>query len=139
MLSQVVRVGRACYAFAGQIVAADIAKADNVESAALIVQCGELPLRVLCAPHEDGRLPYGTWETRHLAGYGRVGGIVEDDFNTSVGQQIGVTIWSFRRLILRPGDPQFGQWHETTELLPSPYQYDRVLVTARIHRQTFGD
>ena len=135
--AQFARVGRAFYAFAGQILAADIVKNDDIESAALIVRCGEVPLRVLCAPRDDGRLPYGTWETRYLTGFGRVGAIVEDDFDTAVGQQISVTIWSFRRLVLRPGDSQFGQWHETAELFPSPFKYDRVLVTARVHRQTF--
>jgi hypothetical protein len=58
---------------------------------------------------------------------------VEEDFSIGVGERIGVTIWSFNRLILGPGDPAFGQWHESTELPPSPFIYDRVVVTARIH------
>ena len=81
------------------------------------------------------RLPWGTWETRYLTGFGRVQGIVEEDFRTaSIGRPFGVTIWRFRRLVLTPGDAMFGQWHETVELLPLPYRYDRVYVTARIHR-----
>ena len=46
----------------------------------------------------------------------------------------GVTIWGFQRLVLQPGDPLFGQWHESTELLPLPLHYDRVVVVARVHR-----
>lgn len=133
--AQFVRTGRAEYAYSGQILAAEIEKHDGIESATLMVQCGEIPLRAACGPSEDGRLPYGTWETRYLAGYSRISGIVEDAFESSVGQQINVTIWSFRRLVLRPGDPQFGQWHETEELLPTPYGHDRITVTARVHRQ----
>ena len=48
---------------------------------------------------------------------------------------MGVTLWSFRRLSLTPGDPFFGHWHDTSELLTSPFAYDRVLVTARLHRK----
>lgn len=131
------RVGAAHYAFAGQIAAADLLKDDEYESAFLLVQCGEIPVRVFCAPGTDGRLPYGTWETRYLTGYGRFRAIVEESFETGIGRQVGVTIWSFRRLVLRPGDAMFGEWHETTELPPTPYQYDRVVVTARVHRQVF--
>lgn len=131
---QLVRVGRGLYAFAGQITQAEIVKDEGLETAALVVQCGVAPLRVLCAPQTDGTLPYGTWETRYLVGTGRLYGIVEEDFAIGVGERIGVTIWSFRRLLLSPGDPAFGEWHESVELLPTPYRYDRVLVTARIHR-----
>ena len=134
--AQFVRVGRAQYAFAGQITDADVQKSDDYESAAVIVQCGEIPVRVLCAPGPDYRLPYGTWETRYLTGYSRIAGIVEDDFGV-VGKQVTVTVWSFRRLVLRPGDAQFGEWRETTELPPTPYQFDRVVITARVHRPLF--
>ncbi len=82
--------GRAQYAFAGQITDADVQKSDDYESAAVIVQCGEIPVRVLCAPGPDYRLPYGTWETRYLTGYSRIAGIVEDDFGV-VGKQVTVT------------------------------------------------
>lgn len=132
--SQFVQVEWATYAFAGQIAAADIQKHEGMESAALIVQCGGVPLRVLCAPQPDGTLPYGTWETRHLIGISRIYGAVEEDFSIAVGERVGVIIWGFRRLILTPGDSAFGQWHETTELLPTPYPFDRVVVTARLHR-----
>jgi hypothetical protein len=131
---QLIQVGRGLYAFAGQIGQADIVKDEGVETAALIVQCGEAPVRLMCAPRADGTLPYGTWETRYAAGTGRLYGLVEEDFAVGVGERIGVTIWSFQRLILTPGDVAFGHWHESTELAPTPYQYDRVLVTARIHR-----
>ena len=131
---QFLQVERSQYAFAGQVTAADIQKQEGMESAALIVQCGVVPLRVLCAPRADGTLPYGTWETRHLIGTGRVYGTVEEDFSIGVGERVGVTIWGFRRLILTPGDSAFGQWHEVAELHPTPYAYDRVVVTARLHR-----
>ena len=130
-----VRVGRALYAFAGQIEAAELMKEDQVETATVLVRCGEIPLRVFCAPQADGQLPFGTWETRYLTGYGRVYGVAEEDFSTAVGRQTGVTIWSFRRLKLAPGDPQFGEWYESAELQPTPYVHDRILVTARVHRQ----
>jgi hypothetical protein len=131
---QFVRVGCGQFAFSGQVVQAQIQKSDDYESAALMVQCGEIPLRVFCAPGMDGRLPFGTWETRTLTGVSPLVGIVEDDFSVGVGKQVSVTIWSFRRLVLRPGDAQFGRWHETDELLPTPYEFDRVLITARVHR-----
>jgi hypothetical protein len=132
--SHLIATGRGLYAFAGQVEQADIVKDEGFETAALIVRCGEVPVRLMCAPQADGTLPYGTWETRYVAGTGRLYGIVEEDFAVGVGERIGVTIWSFERLILTPGDPAFGQWHESIELPPTPYRYDRVLVTARIHR-----
>ena len=131
---QLLQVERGTYAFAGQIVQADIVKEEGLETAALVVQCGEVPVRVLCAPQSDGTLPYGTWETRYIVGTGRLLGIVEEDFSIAVGERIGVTIWGFQRLILRPDDAAFGQWHESVELPPSPFPYDRVVVAARIHR-----
>ena len=133
--SQLILVERGSYAFAGQITLADIVKDEGLETAALVVQCGVAPIRVMCAPQADGTLPYGTWETRYVAGTGRLYGLVEEDFAVGVGEQIGVTVWGFQRLILSPGDSAFGQWHESTELLPTPYLYDRVVVTARIHRR----
>ena len=132
--SQLVALGNGLYAFAGQILEAEIVKDEGIETAALIVQCGGASIRVMCAPQEDGTLPYGTWETRYVTGTGRLYGVVEEDFAVGVGERIGVTIWSFKRLILKPGDAAFGEWYESTELPSSPYQYDRVLVTARIHR-----
>jgi hypothetical protein len=134
-------VGPATYAFAGQIVEADLFRADEgtagADSGVVLVQCGDVAVRVTCAPQEDGVLPWGTWETRYLSGIGRLQGIVEEDFHTAIGRPQGVTIWQFRRLILRPGDPLFGQWHESVELLPSPFRYDRIIVTARVHRNRF--
>jgi hypothetical protein len=131
---QLVRIGPATYAFAGQIVEADLFKSDGDETGVVLVQCGEVAVRATCAPQEDGMLPWGTWETRYLAGVGRLQGIVEDDFQSSIAHPSGLTIWQFRRLVLSPGDPLFGQWHESVELLPSPYRYDRIVVTARVHR-----
>lgn len=131
---QLINVGRALYALAGKIDQAEIVKEESFETASLVVQCGIAPIRVMCAPQADGTLPYGTWETRYLAGTGRIYGFVEEDFAVGVGERIGVTIWGFHRLVLTPNDPAFGQWHESTELPPSPYLYDRVVVSARIHR-----
>jgi len=133
--TQFVRVCPALYAFAGQIVEAELVMEDDEQTAVLLVDCGIVRLRVTCAPQADGRLPYGTWETRHLSGIGRVQGIVEDEFKTGIGHPTNVTVWRLQRLILRPGDPLFGQWHESVELLPLPLHYDRVIVTARIHRE----
>ena len=50
--------------------------------------------------------------------------------NQPVGERIGVTIWGFQRLVLAPDDAAFGEWYESVELPPTPYLYDRVLVTA---------
>jgi hypothetical protein len=134
-------IGPATYAFAGQIVEADLFRVEEgiagAESGVVLVQCGDVAVRVTCAPQEDGVLPWGTWETRYLTGIGRLQGIVEEDFHSAIGRQQGITIWQFRRLILSPGDPLFGQWHETVDLLPSPYRYDRIIVTARVHRNRF--
>jgi hypothetical protein len=129
------RVAPGHYALAGQIAEAELFKDGEAQSAVVTVDCGLAPVRVTCAPQEDGILPWGTWETRFLSGIGRIQGIVEEDYRSSIGRAVGVTIWQFRRLVLGPGDPLFGQWHETTELPPQPYRYDRIFVTARIHRQ----
>lgn len=129
-----IHVAPATYAFAGKIVEAEIIREDDQESAILLVDCGEFPLRVSCGPAEDGRLPYGTWETRYLVGLSRIRGIVESDFATKIGEPVGVTIWAFRRLVLAPGDPVFGQWHESDMLHATPFTFDRVVVSARMHR-----
>jgi hypothetical protein len=134
---QFIQLGQAFVAFAGQITQAEIVKAEGFETAALVVNCGVAPLRVMCAPQADGTLPYGTWETRYIVGTGRLYGVVEEDFAVGVGERIGVTIWGFNRLVLSPADPAFGQWYASVELPPTPFAYDRVLVTARIHRQKF--
>lgn len=133
--SQFVQVGRARYGFSGQIKDADLFKQDEEQFAALVVDCDGVLLRVLCLPGEDGMLPFGVWETRYLAGCITLQGIVEDDFGLTVGHSSGITLWQFRRLVLTPGDPNFGRWHESVELLPTPYTFDRILVTARLHRQ----
>lgn len=131
-------IGPALYAFAGQIVEADLFHTDHPETgpqtAIVTVNCGAVFVRVTCAPQDDGLLPWGTWETRYLTGVGRLQGVVVEDYHASVGRSLGVTIWGFRRLVLRPGDPLFGQWNETIDLPPSPIRYDRVIVTARVHR-----
>ncbi len=129
-----IQVSPATYAFSGQIAQAEIVREDDQQSAVLLVNCGDIPLRVNCGPAEDGRLPYGTWETRYLTGLSRIQGIVESEFVTGIGQPVGVTIWRFRRLVLTPGDPVFGQWYESDTLLATPFTYDRLFVTARLHR-----
>ena len=128
------RIAPATYAFAGQIEAAEIENTNGSETAVLLVKCGEIPLRVICAPEENGRLPFGTWETRFLTGVSRIHGLVEDDFQTSIGQSVDVTIWHVLRLVLTPGDAVFGQWHESDQLMPTPYRYDRVVIQSRLHR-----
>lgn len=133
--SRLVRTGPGWYAFCGQIVAAEIGKHEGAESAVLLVQCGDLPIRVTCAPKSDGTLPWGTWETRYLAGFAPLAGIVEDDFASGIGESIGATVWHFNRLILAPGDPNFGLMVESDELPPLPYRWDRIYVTARVHRR----
>jgi hypothetical protein len=127
------KIGPGLYAFAGQIDEADIVYGQE-QLAHLSINCGALFLRATCAPGEDGMLPYGTWETRHIAGVASVQGLVEENFEVGVGRNVNVTLWNFRRLILRPGDASFGQWHESVELPASPYKYDRIYVTARLHR-----
>lgn len=134
--SRFVKIGPAMYAFAGQITEANLFSEDDEQTAVLLVMCGEIPLRVICAPQDDGRLPFGTWETRYISGLCRLQGIMEDDFATGIGQTVEATVWNTRRLILTPGDPKFGDWHETTELSTSPYRYDLVLITTRLHRKS---
>lgn len=131
------QVGAAQYVFAGQIKEAEIFREEGEETAVVSVDCSGIPVRVTCAPHEDGRLPEGTWETRYLTGYGRIQGIVEDDFTTAIGQSLNVIIWGFKRLVLTPGDPVLGEWHEMDVLPSAPYLYDRVLIKARPHRSIF--
>ncbi len=128
-----VKCGPGRAAFAGQVEDADLIEVDGMQGATLIVNCGGLPLRVYCGPADDGRLPFGTWETRYISGISRINGVVEEDYSLP-GKRVDVTVWSFRRLVLSPGDALFGQWHDSFDLPPAPYQYDRVLVTARVHR-----
>lgn len=135
LASQCVRTGPGQVALAGQIREAEIGKVDGEDRAVLLVDCGGLPLRVTCLAQEDGTLPWGTWETRWLAGHALLAGIVDDDFASGIGEPVGVTIWHFNRLVLTPGDPHFGQWIEMDELLPLPFAFDRILVTARAHRR----
>src|SRR3954467_8841810 len=54
---QLIQVDRGLYAFAGRIEQADIVREEGFETAALVVQCGVAPVRLLCAPHSDGVLP----------------------------------------------------------------------------------
>lgn len=133
LLHRFEHVGRAVYAFSGQIVEADIVKEDGVETATVLIKAGDVTFRATCAPDVDGRLPYGTWETRTITGLARFQGIVEDDFASPIGAPVSVMVWRFRRLVLTPGDPLFGAWHESDDLLPVPYRYDRVLVVGKIH------
>ena len=129
-----VHVGSATYAFAGQIVEADI-EYGKEQLAYLSIDCGPVHLRVTCAPGEDGHLPYGTWETRYISGLAYVQGIVEDSYENPVGRNTNVIVWHFRRLVLTPGDAVFGEWHASDELPPHPLGVDRVLVTARVHKE----
>jgi hypothetical protein len=128
------QVGRARYAFTGQIEEAEIIKESELETATLLIRAGEVLFRAICAPDDEGRLPFGTWETRTITGVAPMHGIVEDDFSSAIGSPVGVTIWSFRRLILAPGDPHFGVWHASDELPDSPFRYDQIVVEGRLHR-----
>ena len=105
------QVAPATYAFTGQIVEADFLNEGGLESAVLLVNCGDATLRVTCAPGVDGRLPYGTWESRTMTGLARLNGIVEEDFSMPLGNPIGATVWGFRRLLLTPDDAAFGEWY----------------------------
>ena len=136
-----IQVLRGRYAFAGQIKEAEINRVtgsagSEENEAILLVDCGVVPIRVTCAAREDGLLPWGTWETRFLAGYAGLQGIVEEDFSTSIGQTVSLTIWSIHRLVLTPGDPLFGQWYEGDTLVAAPLGFDRVWITARLHRHS---
>ncbi|MBV7336940.1 hypothetical protein KFU94_53685 [Chloroflexi bacterium TSY] len=128
-----VHVGPATYAFTGQIQQAELFKELEEESAIVIVDCAGIRLRVTCGAMDDGRLPFGTWETRYLTGISLIQGIIEEDFSMPIGEFIGATVWSIRRLVLTPGDPLFGQWHHSNELARAPYTYDTVLISARLH------
>src|SRR3954469_11929879 len=44
---QLIQVGRGQYAFAGKIEQADIVRAESIETAALVVQCGVAPVRLM--------------------------------------------------------------------------------------------
>lgn len=135
-----VRTGPATFAFCGKITQAELEKEgeglEAIESAVLLVECDGVPLRVTCAAQSDGMLPFGTWETRTLSGHGLLSGMLEDDFASGIGETVGVTAWSFRRLVLTPGDPHFGEWTESGRLLPTPIGQDRIFVTARMHRRS---
>lgn len=129
-----VRTGPAQYAFCGKIRAAELSKVDGVQRGVLLVDCGIAPVRVTTLAQADGTLPWGTWETRFICGHLLLEGLVEDAFAEGVGEAVGATIWSFRRLMLTPGDQSFGAYYESDALLPQPFVYDRLFVTARLHR-----
>lgn len=130
-----VRVGSATYAFAGRIDTAEI-EYGREQIAHLSIDCGILSLRVTCAPGDEGLLPEGTWETRYICGLALVQGIVDESFETGVGESVTLTIWQFERLVLEPGDPNFGRRFESDSLPPAPYRHDRIFVNARLHRRT---
>ncbi len=134
LIPRFARIGPAFYAFAGQIVEADI-EYGRTQMAVLVVDCGIVTLRVACAPNSDGILPEGTWETRFTAGFAPVQAIVEESFAAPVGRVVDISLWGFRRLLLSPGDAAFGSWHESSEIPPAPFTYDRLLIQARVHRQ----
>lgn len=133
-----VRTGPAQYAICGQIRAAELEKIDGVQRGVLLVDCGIAPVRVTCLAQADGTLPWGTWETRSLTGHLLLEGLVEDAFAAGIGEVVGVTIWHFSRLMLTPGDPNFGSFYEADALPPQPFVYDRIFVTARLHRATLS-
>ncbi len=99
MPERFVRVGRAQYAFAGQIEAAETMQHDDVETATLIVRCGEIPLastalhrRMAGFPMAHGKrdiwratAAYMVWP-RKISRWGRAAR--------------SATFWSFRRLVL---------------------------------------
>ena len=128
------QIGPALYAFAGQIVEADI-EYGSAQMAVVVVNCGIVTLRVACAPNDDGVLPEGTWETRYAAGFAPVQAIVEESFSSSVGRTVDLSMWGFRRLLLSPNDSAFGTWHPSSEIPPAPFTSDRLLIQARVHRQ----
>lgn len=132
---RMMRTGPAQYAVSGPIIQADIARLDDRQVATLIVDCDGTPVRVTCEPGDDGLLPFGTWETRFFTGFVLLEGIAEDDFAVPLGEPVGLTIWHFSRLALHPGDPHFGEWLVTDSLPPLPFSHDRIIVTARQHRQ----
>ena len=128
------QIGPALYAFAGQIVEADI-EYGSVQMAVVAVDCGIVTLRVAFAPNDDGVLPDGTWETRYAAGFAPVQAIVEESFASPVGRTVDLSLWGFRRLLLSPNDSAFGSWHPSSEIPPTPYTHDRLLIQASVHRQ----
>ena len=123
------QIGPALYAFAGQIVEADIQYGSN-QMAVIVVDCGIVTLRVACAPNDDGVLPEGTWETRYAAGFAPVQAIVEESFSSPVGRTVDLSMWGFRRLLLSPNDSAFGTWHPSSEIPPAPFTSDRLLIQA---------
>ena len=136
LTSRFTQIGPALYAFAGQIVEADI-QYGSTQMAVVVVDCGFVTLRVACAPNSDGVLPEGTWETRYAAGFAPVQAIVEESFTSPVGRTVDVSMWEFRRLLLSPDDSAFGTWHTSSEIPPAPFTRDRLLIQARVHRQGF--
>ena len=129
-----IHIGPALYAFAGQIVEADI-EYGRTQMAVVVVDCGIVTLRVACAPNHDGVLPEGTWETRFAAGFAPIQAIVEESFASAVGRTVDVSMWEFRRLLLSPSDDAFGMWYTSSEIPPTPFTCDRLLIEARVHRQ----
>ena len=134
LTSRFTQIGPALYAFAGQIIEADI-QYGSAQMAVVVVDCGFVTLRVACAPNDDGVLPEGTWETRHAAGFAPVQAIVEESFSSPVGRTVDLSMWGFRRLLLSPNDSAFGTWHPSSEIPPAPFTCDRLLIQARVHRQ----
>ena len=134
--SRLRQIGPALYAFSGQIVEADI-EYGPAQMAVVVVDCGIVALRAACAPNSEGVLPEGTWETRYMAGFAPLQAIVEESFTSPVGRTVNVSMWEFRRLLLSPADSAFGTWHTSSEIPPTPFTCDRLLIQARVHRQGF--
>lgn len=134
---QLVPLGLAIYAFSGTVTEAAIEYGQE-QHAILAVDCGPATIRIACAPQADGTLPYGTWETRSMVGMVYLRGLPEDSFPGGIGPNTDVTISRFRRLVLTPGDPHFGEWHEEVALPGAPVDHHRIYVVARVHRTLAG-
>ncbi len=133
---RLVHLGPGLYAFSGTIAEAALEYGPE-QHGVLTVDCGPVVIRVTCAPQADGTLPYGTWETRSMAGLVHLRGLPEDSYPGGIGPATGVTVSRFRRLVLEPTDPHFGEWHEEVALPALPVdRRHRIYVVARVHRRT---
>ncbi len=132
---RLVRLGVGLYAFRGIVVEAALEYGPE-QHGILAVDCGPVVIRVTCAPQADGTLPHGTWETRSMAGLVHLRGLLEDSYPGGIGPVTGVTVSRFRRLVLEPTDPHFGEWHEEVALPALPVAAGhRIYAVARVHRR----
>ena len=97
--------------------------------------CGVVKIRVTCAPRLTAACPTARGRRTYLSGIGRVQGIFEEEFRTSIGHPTNLTLWNFQLAGACPRRHPFWPVARDARLVPLPLHHDRVIVTGRVHQR----